>query len=194
MTDNNHDKKSLVQNVRAALYVGAVAVTASSTVLPHSAEGSAPEDEFTTVAPDTVSVYEMPEHLLSQDELLSTNQFLLAQAGEALECSRDTCGGGSGGGGDPYEPIYIPPELAEQLAEDCFVATAVTGSRNSSIVKDLSDFRDNVLFEHKAGRIFIYWYYRNGPAIANWIRDRRLFGKVAEVSLRAIAKVVPVNR
>ncbi|WP_186174568.1 CFI-box-CTERM domain-containing protein [Burkholderia gladioli] len=52
----------------------------------------------------------------------------------------------------------------------CFVATACFGA-DSWETDTFRRWRDTVLIQHAAGRAFISWYYRNGPAIA-WLARR----------------------
>jgi hypothetical protein len=48
----------------------------------------------------------------------------------------------------------------------CFVATACCGDAEHPTVRVLLRFRDEYLRRHPAGRMFIAWYYRHGPALA----------------------------
>ena len=48
----------------------------------------------------------------------------------------------------------------------CFVATATYGNADHPDVCFLRNFRDKILIKTKAGKIFIDWYYQNGPKIA----------------------------
>jgi len=68
-------------------------------------------------------------------------------------------GGGGGGGG-------------------CFIATAAFGSPLAGQVEILRQFRDRYLLTNAPGKIFVAWYYRNGPVAASWIQDKPL-AKVA---------------
>lgn len=57
---------------------------------------------------------------------------------------------------------------------DCFIATAAFGSPMAGQVEILRQFRDRYLLTHHPGRMFVAWYYREGPAAANYIEDRPL--------------------
>jgi len=51
----------------------------------------------------------------------------------------------------------------------CYIATAVYGSYSAPQVYTLRKFRDRVLMNNAAGRVFVRVYYRIGPALAKRI-------------------------
>lgn len=55
-------------------------------------------------------------------------------------------------------------------SSNCFVVTATMGDDQNKIVLLMRTFRDNVLRKFLFGRIFISWYYINGPKFADSIR------------------------
>ena len=57
---------------------------------------------------------------------------------------------------------------------DCFIATAAFGSPMAGQVEILRQFRDRYLLTNKPGQNFVAWYYRNGPAAANYIKGKPL--------------------
>ena len=61
-------------------------------------------------------------------------------------------------------PSYEYKEV--KSASGCFVATATMGTENHPIVAMSREFRDSWLLERKYGRIFIKFYYKNGPYLA----------------------------
>lgn len=63
----------------------------------------------------------------------------------------------------------------------CFVATAAFGSPMAQQVEILRRFRDGYLLTNHPGRAFAAWYYRHGPAAANYIKDKPL----AKAAVRA---------
>ena len=56
--------------------------------------------------------------------------------------------------------------------DDCFIATAVYGSRDAPQVRTLREFRDNVLMQSQTGRAFVDFYYSGtGKKTAEFIRE-----------------------
>jgi len=196
MPNQSRKKTFLKQSITAALAAGAIGHSGSTI-------GNEPErqDIATGISARSTPAEpkSIPEWMLSEADNIESNEMLLAQAGEATECS--SSGPGCGGGGspppsppprpDPYEPIYIPPELASQLAEDCFIATAATGSSSSFAVESFSRTRDEIIFHNSAGRRFIFWYYRNGPRYASIIRAQPALKALSNLVLNAVAKALP---
>jgi len=60
------------------------------------------------------------------------------------------------------------PDLPDK---GCFVATAAFGADWSAEVQVLRDFRDRFLITNQPGRVFVHWYYRNGPIAATYIAE-----------------------
>lgn len=56
----------------------------------------------------------------------------------------------------------------------CFIATAAFGSPMARQVEILRQFRDLFLLTNHPGRTFVAWYYRTGPAAADYIKDKPL--------------------
>ena len=67
----------------------------------------------------------------------------------------------------------------------CFVATVAFGE-GSAELEALRRFRDRVLRPRPAGRVFIGWYYRHGPALAGQVLQRPALRKVVRQGLRAV--------
>lgn len=53
----------------------------------------------------------------------------------------------------------------------CFIATMAFGSPMAGQVEILRQFRDSYLLTNGSGRKFVAWYYRTGPAVADYIKD-----------------------
>lgn len=78
-------------------------------------------------------------------------------------------------GGDGYITVSTNDKdnsKGSKSDSNCFVATAATNSHNDIDVVALREFRDVVLLNSRIGSAFVSWYYKNGPMLANWIRNR----------------------
>jgi len=63
-------------------------------------------------------------------------------------------------------------KLGEIENSDCFIATAVYGSRDAPEVRTLRDFRDNILMQSSTGKAFVDFYYSGaGKRTADFIRE-----------------------
>jgi hypothetical protein len=80
-------------------------------------------------------------------------------------------GGGGGGGG-------------------CFIATAAYGTPLSDEVKVLCRFRDSILVTTLWGRLFIDFYYRISPGIAEHIRRHPSLRRITRLCLKPIIRLV----
>lgn len=68
----------------------------------------------------------------------------------------------------------------------CFVATVAFENENHIIVNELRYTRDNLFMKTKRGRNFVEWYYRRGPLIATYIKDKPILKFVIRVILTQI--------
>jgi hypothetical protein len=71
----------------------------------------------------------------------------------------------------------------------CFVATVAFGPKAPEL-DVLRAFRDQRLRQTPAGRAFIRWYYREGPALAAWVARHQAVARVTRAVLRATVAVV----
>lgn len=65
----------------------------------------------------------------------------------------------------------------------CFIATMAFGSPMAGQVEILRQFRDRYLLTNSLGQKFVAWYYRTGPAAANYIKDMPLLKAAIRVAL-----------
>jgi hypothetical protein len=65
----------------------------------------------------------------------------------------------------------------------CFIATAAFGSPLAGQVEILRQFRDGYLLTNAPGQKFVTWYYRNGPAAANFIKDKPIIKAAVRMAL-----------
>jgi len=85
-----------------------------------------------------------------------------------------------GGYRGPSHPHYYDP---------CFVATAAYGDPNHRHVQILREFRDNWLVGNPAGEAFIGFYYKNGPAAAQFIGEHEYLKPAVRAALLPIVGI-----
>ena len=68
----------------------------------------------------------------------------------------------------PIKPIVVPAKPPMS----CFVLTVCFDSEDAPTVNSFRNYRDNRLSSHAFGRAFIRWYYRYGPRLAEFLRDK----------------------
>jgi uncharacterized repeat protein (TIGR02543 family) len=71
----------------------------------------------------------------------------------------------------------------EGAKKKCFIATAAYGSEEHPHLRMLRDFRDRYLMPRKLGRIFVRFYYKYSPPIADFIGKHEGLKSVVRVSL-----------
>jgi len=83
------------------------------------------------------------------------------------------------------DPNYKTPEIK---ISGCYVATAVYGSYDCPEVWTLRRFRDDILAESAAGRLFIHCYYAVSPTLVKWFGKTEWFRKLWRGQLDALVK------
>jgi len=87
----------------------------------------------------------------------------VAPVAEVAEAPAGPAGDGGGGG--------------------CSVATAAFGSPLESHVNTLRDFRDRYLLTNSLGRVFVSFYYKYSPPIADFIAKHPMVRKIVRIGL-----------
>lgn len=81
---------------------------------------------------------------------------------------------------------------AEAANSMCFVATACYGAPDADNVLILRRFRDDILMTTSIGRSLIHYYYKRGPAVAQFISTREHLRSFVRVSVCAPAAMVAI--
>lgn len=82
---------------------------------------------------------------------------------------------------EPNYPARTEPPPAK--SGGCFIATAACGTALGPEVRELSEFRDEILKAHRAGRCFVRVYYAISPALAALIRRSGVLRLVARAGV-----------
>lgn len=72
----------------------------------------------------------------------------------------------------------------------CFIATAAYGTPFAEEINILRFWRDNFLLEHHFGNLFVKFYYKISPPIADFIRNKNLFRKGVVLILNPFVRVL----
>lgn len=98
-------------------------------------------------------------------------------------------------------PVAAPPTAtinrprSQDKAEwDCFVATVAFGGPDAAEVQILRRYRDQVLAQTGAGRVFIRAYYQHGPALARFVQAHPRLRQLSAAALSRVAAAVAGGR
>ena len=73
--------------------------------------------------------------------------------------------------------------IKKTWGDRCFIATAAYGSATAPQLDTLREFRDKVLMNNDAGRLFVVTYYHLSPPLADFIADKDALRWVVRVEL-----------
>ena len=77
-----------------------------------------------------------------------------------------------------------------QSNEGCYIATMVYGDYDHYQVKELRDFRDNVLLKSYFGTLFVEFYYKYSPTLVEKLSGENIFNKIIRQGLDLIIKII----
>jgi hypothetical protein len=96
------------------------------------------------------------------------------------------------------DPTFSAPVLEKKKADTCFVVTATMGSPDHPHVVTLRSFRDQEIATRRLGRVFVDWYYKNGPMLASIIANRSMLRTASLILIvtpaAAVARLVQRRR
>jgi len=81
------------------------------------------------------------------------------------------------------------PKPEEKKKGGCFIATAAYGSALDPHVQILRDFRDKYLITNKPGQLFVKFYYKYSPPIANFIARHKVLKPFVRILLLPLITV-----
>lgn len=104
-----------------------------------------------------------------------------------------------------YKPEYMPPKMSIRSQENsntegtskkegCYIATAVYGDYNHPKVLVLRGYRDNVLQKSVLGRLFIKFYYKVSPFVANSFVSHSFISNISKSFLDKFADLLDRNK
>lgn len=79
--------------------------------------------------------------------------------------------------------VYYGNQLGFKTADACFIATAAYGSLFHPYVNLLREFRDQYLQTSLPGRLFVKYYYRHSPPVADFISTHPVLRPVVRTAL-----------
>jgi hypothetical protein len=85
--------------------------------------------------------------------------------------------------GKESERTEVTVEPEKKPIDECFIATAAYGTKFSPAVELLRDFRDQFLLCNKVGQVFVDFYYKKSPKIAQVIADDEILKFVVRILL-----------
>lgn len=79
--------------------------------------------------------------------------------------------------------VYYGNQVGLKTADACFIATAAYGSLFHPCVSLLREFRDQYLLTSLPGQLFVKFYYRHSPPVADFISTHPVLRPVVRVAL-----------
>jgi hypothetical protein len=78
------------------------------------------------------------------------------------------------------------PYEEQSKRRGCYIATAVYGDYDAPQVLTLRRFRDEVLMKSKAGQIFVAYYYKYSPRLAEKLKDQKRINRFVRFILDGV--------
>jgi hypothetical protein len=94
---------------------------------------------------------------------------------------------------DLYTPDLRPSKDSSVKKSGCYIATAVYGSYDAPEVRVLRTFREDVLAQSMAGRIFIQFYYAVSPPIARRLKNAKRINRAVRRLLDGIVQKIDIG-
>jgi len=120
-----------------------------------------------------LSVSDLKTKIINGVDVLSSLTAKVASGGR-INAYSSLSSVSAGGGGDDGNGSKGD---GTSFSDICFIATIVYKNSDSWQVKKLCEFRDEYLVDNSAGRKLVDFYYRIGPSMAEFIKNRPLLKK-----------------
>jgi predicted amidophosphoribosyltransferase len=78
----------------------------------------------------------------------------------------------------------------KEQSPKCFIATAAYGSPFATEINILREFRDRKLKNNFLGKLFIRFYYKISPPVADFIQKSEVLKKIIRMALKPIIKLL----
>ncbi len=127
-----------------------------------------------------------------EQEMMSLDPKLLASIKTSLVANSSELPNNSMPVANSNELPYNSMVTHNKTKPGCFIATAAFGSPQEEHVVTLREFRDRYLTTHHIGKIFIEFYYKHSPPIAELISNNSVLKTITRLVLIPVAIFVSV--
>lgn len=80
--------------------------------------------------------------------------------------------------------------IESKTGATCFVASVAYNDPNHPDVRFLRKYRDTVLVNSRLGKIFIAWYWKTGPKLANCVGKSNTLKRMSRFAISKIVKIL----
>ncbi len=155
------------------------------------AAGPAAITGFTGDASPIIRLVNLTDNTITEDEVsrgdlenYQTYCFIYGNRNKAQNIYRMVAGASADGTTVASQICLAPSEVAGLLQDKhCFISTAAFGSDMANEVQIFRNFRNRFLLTNKWGRIFVHFYYKISPPIAEIISNNDILRAMTRTAL-----------